>query len=53
MWGERLSADSPLSLEPNAGLDTPLLPEITTQAKIKSQMHNQLSHPGTPFPSYF
>ena len=36
-----------LSAEPDTGLE-PTNHEIITQAKIKSQMLNQLNHPGAP-----
>ena len=39
-------ASSTLSIEPNAGLNR-TTPGIMTWAKTKSQMLNQLSHPGT------
>jgi len=44
--GENLQADSPLSMEPDAGLD-PMTREIITRAETKSRMLKQLSHPGT------
>ena len=38
---------SAVSTEPDTGLD-PTNPEIMTGAETKSQILNQLSHPGTP-----
>ena len=49
--GEKPQADSPLSAEPDVGLDTGLdltTHEIRTLAETKSQMLTQMSHPGTP-----
>ena len=40
------------SMEPNAELEL-MTPEIKTQAEIKSQTQNQLSHPGAPSTKLF
>ena len=45
--GETLQADSPLRVEPEAGLNL-MTQEIMTWAEIKGQMLNQLNHPGPP-----
>lgn len=46
--GRESKADSELSAEPYVGLHLKAL-IITTGAKTKSWMLNQMGHPGTPF----
>ena len=50
--GENPQADSLLSPEPDMELDL-TTHEIMTWAKTKSQMPNQLSHPGTWILSFY
>ena len=43
---KKSQANSPLNMEPNAGLNAMTLTEIMTWAEIKSWMLTQLTHPG-------